>query len=78
MKRLTVRVPDELHEHYTEAVHLGRTNLNDATVELIHAYVAHSDRSSIIHLDGTVCPISQLVLALAETTRSELLARHRA
>lgn len=53
---------------------------DSATVVLtkfMDGYVKHAHERTVVHMNGEVCPISQVVLALAACVRGELEQRTR-
>jgi len=76
MKSILIRVAEVDHARFKDACDLAGQSMQVVGEKLVEAYTASATEAGIRHMNGELCPISQLIIALASTTRAQLEASH--
>lgn len=78
MRQIIVRVDDATHAAFKALCDHVPGGMQGVLASHVAVYVQHEADGCIRHLDGSVCPLSALISALAVTTRAELENRSQA
>jgi hypothetical protein len=72
-EKLFVRLTPERAKDFREAIrrHGATLTQQDVLEQLVENYLAHEKEGQIRHLDGTICPISQLIRGLVESVEGQ-------
>jgi hypothetical protein len=64
MPQATCRMTDEKLKHFNHACILNNTTAQRVLDSLVTAYTEAAHQGNIIHLDGSLCPVSALIQGL--------------
>ena len=73
MKQVPFRLEDNLHATFKQAA-APYGGMQSVLVTLCDAFTSHAEDHRARHLDGSLCPLWELIAALATATRNELTA----
>ena len=71
-KQVPFRLDPEVDRLFEAAVAEGRTTKQHVLEVFVENYCKHHRTGSIVHLNGTICPVSAMLAALADGVRLEL------
>lgn len=69
LKQIVLRLSPELHATFKEAAEPD--GMQNVCLKLINAYVNGRTEAAVMHIDGSRCPLSELILSLATSVRFE-------
>jgi hypothetical protein len=78
MRQILVRLDDHTHATFKALCDHIPGGMQGVIASHVEVFIAHEHDRSIRHLDGSLCPVSALIDALATTTRAELESRSHA
>jgi uncharacterized pyridoxal phosphate-containing UPF0001 family protein len=81
MKQILLRLEDAQHSAFKAAAAHHPGGMQGVLEVLVDSYTKHETERSIHHLDGSMCPVSAMIQAIAACTELEikgLMARQRA
>ena len=76
--KVFVRLPSDRAQAFKDAIarHGSTLTQQDVLEQLVENYLAHEAEGSIRHLDGTICPISQLLKGLTDSVEAHWRQLH--
>jgi hypothetical protein len=72
-KQLNIRMDEALLLRFKNKVDELRVNQTEVCEMLLIIWLEHAEDHSVRHLDGTECPMSAMIKALAQATRAQLM-----
>lgn len=72
MKSIIVRVDDDTHRAFKELAEHHPGGMNGLLVGHIETLCANEADRCIRHLDGSLCPVSAMIQAIASSVHAEL------
>lgn len=77
-EKLFVRLTPERAKAFRDAIakHGATLTQQDVLEQLVENYLAHETEGQIRHLDGTICPISVLLIGLTNSVESQWKMMH--
>jgi len=76
--QFNVRIPDTIKLRFAEECTCRRASQSEIITTLLTVWLDHAQDVGVRHLNGTECPISQLVRTLAESARIEMSNQRKA
>jgi len=75
--QLNARIPKWLRDRFRETTTALHTDQNEIIHRMILAFTEHAGETSLRHLDGSLCPMTNLCIGLEEEIRKhfQLIAR---
>lgn len=73
--QVNFRCDADLKAQFYECCQSPNDSATVVLTKFMQGYVKHAHERTVVHMNGEVCPISQVVLALAACVRGELEQR---
>lgn len=74
-EQLNVKINAALYGQFRRACGVRGESMRDVIESLCNAYTLHEEMKGQFHLDGTKCPFSVLIDAIAESVRANVEGR---
>jgi len=72
LAQLNIKIPILLRDQFNAALATRRESQREVIEHMIQAYTVAIEGRRVLHLDGTICPLSQLILDLTDAVRKQI------
>ena len=77
MPNILLRLSDQQHRAFKTACENHGDTMQRTLEKFVTSWVSAHNESAIMHLNGELCPYSQLILALSSAVREEFTRRRQ-
>ena len=76
LAQVNVKIDAGLHRRFNTALQVRGHSQRDIVERAIEVYVNAANSTAILHLDGSLCPLNEMVLNLTRAVRDQINASH--